>query len=156
MCRGFWVGYGATLRYCQRTLLTGEDSSLWALVLAEFVTYTGEFLLLSAFSDWTLWFLPWKMRQLLRAADLSAALGDEGVEDLRKMLDHLDSVTWAAVPAAQQNRSHRDVNHSPGRDTAGSGDFVFYDPYHHEQISLDQLRERNYAAYSKFADLASA
>ena len=128
--RGCLVDLPPVLTYKGVEMMNNPRSGPWAVFYSEYAARAAAFILWEVYDRYKLWYLSETLRGNIRLLKLDYILGSPGdAEELLELLDVIDSIDWSAVPAAWAQRGSRVSDFSPGRNVAGAGDFIYYDPW---------------------------
>ena len=142
--KGCFVELPSAVTYLGTHLNNDPFSGVWTIVYSEWTTKFGAHDLWEVYDTYRLWFVPPKMRTMIRQLDLSKVLGSRfNYAELLGLLDVIDHVDWSRVTEENRRRGNRRRDYSPGRSGRG-GDYIIYDPRIRAEITeakSEQLME---------------
>lgn len=152
-CHGFRVEQEPIFSYKSGALVEDPQSGLWVVAITERVTRVCAALLVAAYAEYRLWYVPPDIIAFARelGMSLAAPLGSrDNVRELSEFLEVIESTRFDSLPATWNCRPNRAVDHHLGGSEA-SADFFYYDPFLRRKIDEATAKSRA-AAYRVIPD----
>ena len=126
----------AVLTYASSYLLDHHGSGVWTIVYTEWIARVGAALIWDVYDRFRLWWIPPRVREGLLTLNLDRTYGSRfNAEEVRSLVEVINSTDWDNVPISQSARMSNPGNHAPGRTDATAGDFIYYDPWGQRVVS---------------------
>lgn len=146
--QGFLFEQEPVFSYKARALIEDPTSGLWVVAVTERVVRVCAAVLMAAYAEYRLWWVPADIIMFARRLELDMAvpLGSyANVREVLEMLRVIETTRFEALPSTWRSRANRATDHHPGRTGIG-GDFVYYDPHERRKIDENTARSRASAA----------
>ena len=142
--KGCFVELPPVVTYLGTHLINDPFSGGWVILYSEWTARFGAHVLWEVYDPYRLWFVPSKMRAMIRLLDLSKVLGSRSsYAELLGLFDVVNHVDWPKVSENNRRSGNRLRDDSPGRSGRG-GYYIFYDPRMRTEITeakSEQLME---------------